>query len=70
MMPLTIAGTGEELMIKKIGGSPEMRSHLNDLGFVKGENIQIVSAIGGNLIVLVKGVRIAVGRDMAKHIMI
>lgn len=57
-------------MIKKIGGSPEIRSHLNDLGFVKGENIQIVSAIGGNLIVLVKGVRIAVGRDMAKHIMI
>ncbi|MBQ7603812.1 MAG: ferrous iron transport protein A [Clostridia bacterium] len=70
MMPLTLADAGEELIIKKVGGSPEVRQHLENLGFVPGGNVIIVSKIGENLIVNVKESRIAVDRELAKRIMI
>ncbi|MBO4413558.1 MAG: ferrous iron transport protein A [Clostridia bacterium] len=70
MMPLTLADPGEELIIKRVGGSPEVRQHLENLGFVPGGNVIIVSKIGENLIVNVKESRIAVDRELAKRIMI
>ena len=70
MMPLTLADQGEELIIKRVGGSPEVRQHLENLGFVPGGNVIIVSKIGENLIVNVKESRIAVDRELAKRIMI
>lgn len=54
MMPLTLANIGEESMILRIGGKPEVRAHLETLGFVPGGSVTVVSAIGGNLIVNVK----------------
>ena len=62
MMPLTLANTGEELMIRKVGGSPEVRQHLETLGFVAGGTVQLISEIGGNVIVNVKESRIAISK--------
>jgi len=70
MMPLTLANAGEENMIRKVGGSPEMKKHLEDMGFVAGGNVTVVSTIGGNLIVNVKESRVAISREMAVRIMI
>lgn len=70
MMPLILAPVGEENIIKKVGGKPEVRMHLENLGFVVGSTITIVSEIGGNLIVNVKDSRIAVSREMAGKIMV
>ena len=70
MMPLTLAGIGEENMIKKIGGKPEIRAHLENLGFVTGGNVTVVSAMGGSLIVNVKESRVAISREMASKILV
>ena len=70
MMPLLLANVGEENVIKKIGGSPEVKQHLENLGFVVGGNVTIVNTMGGNLIVNVKETRVAVSREMAQQIMI
>lgn len=70
MMPLILANVGEENVIKKIGGSPEVKQHLENLGFVVGGNVTIVNTMGGNLIVNVKETRVAVSREMAQKIMI
>lgn len=69
-MPLTLANVGEENMIRKVGGNSELKKHLEDLGFVAGGNVTVVSAIGGNLIVNVKDSRIAISREMAGGILI
>ncbi len=65
-MPLTFADAGEVNIIKKIGGKPEVKQHLENLGFVVGGTVSIVSSIGGNLIVNVKDSRVAISREMAK----
>ena len=70
MMPLTLAPQGEELMIRKVGGSPELKKHLEDMGFVTGGSVTVVSSLGGNLIVNVKETRVAVSREMAGRIMV
>ncbi|MBQ4515056.1 MAG: ferrous iron transport protein A [Anaerolineaceae bacterium] len=70
MMPLLLADVGEENIIRKVGGSPEMKKHLEDLGFVVGGTVRVVSEINGNLIVNVKESRVAVSREMAGKIMV
>ena len=70
MMPLTLASAGEENMIRRVGGNDETKRHLEDLGFVAGANVTIVSSIGGNLIVNVKDSRVAISKDMAGKIMV
>ena len=70
MMPLTLANTGEENIIKKIGGNPDTRKFLENLGFVAGSAVTIVSEIGGNVIVNVKDSRVAVSKEMACKIMV
>ena len=70
MMPLLLAYVGEENVIKRIGGSPEVKQHLENLGFVVGGSVIIVNTMGGNLIVNVKETRVAVSREMAQKIMI
>ncbi|MEY8394842.1 FeoA family protein [Lachnospiraceae bacterium 45-P1] len=70
MMPLTLAEIGEENIIRKIGGRQEVRAHLENLGFIEGGMVTIVSAIGGNVIVNVKDSRIAVSKEIAQKIMI
>ena len=70
MMPLTFAPAGEEQMIYKVGGRPEVRAHLENLGFVPGGSVTVISTIGGNLIVNVKESRVAISRGMAGKIMV
>ncbi len=70
MMPLTFAAVGEENTIVKIGGKPEVKKHLENLGFVVGETVKVVSAMGGNLIVNVKEARVGISQEMAQKIMI
>ena len=70
MMPLTLAVVGEENTIKKIGGRQEVKAYLENLGFVAGGAVTVISTIGGNVIVNVKESRIAISREMAQKIMI
>ena len=70
MMPLSMMSTGQETIIKKVGGKEETRRFLENLGFVVGGNVTVVSEIDGNLIVNVKDSRVAVGKDMAAKILI
>lgn len=70
MMPLTMAKTGETVMIKRITGKDEVRQHLAELGFVIGTGIMVVNELGGNLILQVKDSRVALDRTMANRIMI
>lgn len=69
-MPLTFANTGEENIIKKVGGNPETRKFLENLGFVVGGAVTVVSEISGNVIVNVKESRVAVSKEMANKIMV
>ena len=70
MIPLIYAEIGHEETIKKIGGSPEVKKHLEDLGFNVGGQVCVVSSLGENLIVKVKESRVAVSEELAKKIMI
>ena len=70
MMPLYLADMGEENIIRHVGGSPEMKKHLEDMGFTAGGAVTVLNAIGGNLIVKIKESRVAVSREMAAKIMI
>lgn len=70
MMPLTLANAGEENTILKVGGSAEVKKRLEDLGFVAGGTVSIVSSLGGNVIVKVKEARVAISEEMARKIMV
>ena len=70
MMPITLANVGEENIILRVGGSPEVRQHLADMGFVAGGSATIISTLSGNVIVKVKDTRVAVSEEMAKKIFV
>ena len=70
MMPLALANIGEENLIHKVGGSPEMKKHLEDLGFPAGGTVTVVASLGGNIIVKIKESRVAISEEMARKIMI
>ena len=70
MMPLVLAEAGEENIIRKVGGNAEMKQHLEDMGFVVGGSVTVMSVIGGNLIVKVKESRVAVSDELARKIMV
>lgn len=70
MMPLTMLNTGEPSTIKKVGGKEEIRRFLENLGFVPGGEVTVVSEIDGNMIVNIKDSRVAIGKDMANKIMV
>ena len=70
MMPLSLADIEQDDIIRRIGGSPEVKKHLENLGFVVGGNVKVVNRLGGNIIVNVKEARIAISQEMAMKIMI
>ncbi len=69
-MPLSMVKEGEPNVIHKVGGKEETRRFLENLGFVSGGVVTVISQIGGNLIVNVKEARVAIGRDMANKILV
>lgn len=70
MMPLTLANVGEDNIIKKVGGSAEVKKHLENLGFVAGGNVKVITSMAGNIIVNVKEARVAISKEMAQKIMV
>ena len=70
MIPLILADTGEETVIKRVGGSPDMKKHLEDMGFTAGSAVTVMNDIGGNLIVKIKESRVAISKEMASKIMV
>ena len=67
---MNLANLDEEVMIRRIGGSQEVRQHLENLGFVVGGNVTVVTSLGGNIIVNVKESRVAISEEMARKIMV
>ena len=70
MIPLTFANVGEDLIIKRVGGKPEVKKHLENPGFVVGSNVKVINMLAGNVIVVVKEARIAISNEMAQKIMV
>ena len=70
MMPLTMADVGKPVKIKRVGGKEDTRRFLENLGFVTGGTVTLLSEAGGNVIVNVKDSRIAIGKEMARKIMV
>jgi ferrous iron transport protein A len=70
MLPLSLANIGEENIIKRIGGKAEVKKHLENLGFVVGGAVTVLTSNGGNIIVNVKEARVAVSKEMAQKIMV
>jgi len=70
MIPLCFAEPNEEVVIKKVGGNPEIKQHLADLGFVVGGTATVVAALNGNLIVKIKESRVALNDELAHRIMV
>ena len=64
-MPLSMVKAGEPNVIKKVGGK-----FLENLGFVVGGLVTVISEINGSLIVNVKDSRVAIGKDMANKILV
>lgn len=69
-MPLSMVNAGEPSVVRKVGGKEETRRFLENLGFVNGARVTIVSATNGNMIINVKDSRVAIGKDMANKIMV
>ncbi len=70
MIPLTYADPGKDNVIKRVGGNPEVKRHLENLGFTPGGIVTLISSLGGNVIVKVKESRIALDEEMAKKVMV
>ena len=70
MIPLNYADIGTPQIDKKIGGAPDVKKHLEDLGFSVGGEVSIVSLLGGIVIVKVKESRIAISNELARKIMV
>lgn len=70
MMPLVLANIGEENLIYRVGGSPEVKKHLADIGFVPGGRVSVVSSISDSIIVKVKEARVAISAELARRIMV
>ena len=70
MMPLCFADLDADNTIKKIGCSPEVKKHLENLGFVVGGSVRVISRLGENVIVNVKEARVAISEEMARRIMV
>ncbi len=70
MMPILVADRGEEQIVRKVGGSPDVKRHLENLGIVPGGNITLINVTEGNVIIKVKESRIALNKEMAMKIMV
>ena len=69
-MPIALAEKGTEYTIRRIAGSPETVHHLEDMGFIEGARVVLISEVNGNYIIGVKGARIGLGKEFAKRIIV
>lgn len=68
MRPITMAAPGEVALIQRINGKDETKHHLNELGLIEGDSVTVIQNNNGNLILQVKGGRIALDKKMAMRI--
>ncbi|WP_031557527.1 FeoA family protein [Lachnospira multipara] len=69
-MPLSFLEEGLKVRIQRVGGLEETKQFLEKLGFVSGADVEVISRTGGNVIVNIKGSRVAIGKEMANKIMV
>ena len=69
-MPLNSIGQGNMAMVRRVSGNADVRRYLENLGFIAGTEVTLISSIGGNVIVGVKGSCIAINSEMARHILV
>ena len=69
-MPLQLADLETEYEIIRIGGNSDVKQHLADMGFHVGAKVMVVSRSGASVIVSIKGVRVAIGKELAKKIFV
>lgn len=67
-LPLAMAGADDVVRVARVRGDASLRQHLSELGFVEGAEVKVVSRAAGDVIVTVKGARLALNRSMASHI--
>ena len=70
MLPLSLADPGEEVVVRRVGGSPEGKKQLEDLGFTAGSTATVITSLNGNVIVKVRESRVAISDEMARKIMV
>lgn len=70
MIPLTFVSSGEDAVVKRIAGRPDVKKHLENLGFVVGSEVSVITEQQGNLIVKVKEARVAISKEMASKIFV
>lgn len=70
MMPLSVLSSGEDAVVKRVGGKPEVKKHLENLGFVVGTDVTVITEQNGNIIVKVKETRVAISKEMANKIFV
>ena len=70
MLPLSLADPGEEVVVRRVGGSPAVKKHLEDLGFTAGSTATVITSLNGNVIVKVRESRVAISDEMARKIMV
>lgn len=70
MMPLSLLPQGDSAIILRVSGNPEVKKHLENLGFIAGSDVKVITKMGGNVIVQVKEARIAISEEMSRKIMI
>ena len=70
MLPLSLADPGKEFVVRRVGGSPEVKKHLENLGFTAGSSVTIITSLNGNVIVKVRESRVAISDVMARKIMV
>ena len=69
-MPLSMARSGETVAVRRVRGAADLKRHLENLGFVEGSEVHVVSSSGGNIIVMVKGARFGLDTRVASHVMV
>lgn len=70
VMPVTFLRPGETGVIQRVGGAEDTKRFLANLGFVDGSRVSVVSRLNGGLIVNIKNSRVALNKEMAKHIIV
>jgi ferrous iron transport protein A len=70
MMALALMSIGEKRTVQSLRGKDETLRHLQDLGFAPGAEVECVGETPGGMILIVKGVRIALDRGLASKIMV
>jgi ferrous iron transport protein A len=70
MMPINLCHENEVVTVRKIKGKDLIRNHLNELGFVEGSTVKVVSKSGNSVILQVKESRVALDATMAKRVLV